>query len=451
MKTLTTTQIEITESSEKQQHCQDEDLSHEVSAMGNTKSIENVAENQELLLNIINDNIKMVCTDPDYKNNDICKETIQKLLNIVVNATNPEELDANIKNQNLDMFKNPLSHEDVKKFCQSKSPEIVESIEVVDQKEENMKLKPQETNKSVRLLVSENMRILRKSPSFSHDNISQVSVKIVSEILQKEGISDEEIVKELKHYNLRYFAESDKTQFWKLREENLNRIVMETLSEENEEEDGEKEADQSKETVKLQKDEDLIIDKCDDQKPDMESNVNTICTKADPMNVEEISECDNNECQDVSKAETEVSEDNNEDIDRKKQETVSTNNALDCETHEIDTQMNVPEKQEVVEEGRTEECFDAEETISTVENLPEPENNEPKNKSSQEAQEDREESQEKVETADVSKSGNESNENKEEPLPNDQERLTLNHLWSQKSVSRFSFFNGFIFFIGIRC
>ena len=58
-------------------------------------------------------------------------------------------------------------------------------------------------------------------------------------------------------------------------------------------------------------------------------------------------------CQGVIKAETEVSEDNNEDINRKEQETVSTNIALDCETHEIDTQMNISEKQVLPTEYNT--------------------------------------------------------------------------------------------------
>ena len=78
--------------------CQ-EKLSSDVSAMGNTKSFNNTDKqnSQEILIDTVNENIKKVCSNPDYKSNEKCQLIIQKVLNIVVDATNENELCENIK------------------------------------------------------------------------------------------------------------------------------------------------------------------------------------------------------------------------------------------------------------------------------------------------------------------------------------------------------------------
>ena len=82
--------------------CQ-EKLSSDVSAMGNTKSFSNTDKqiSQDILIDTVNENIKRVCSSPEYKSNEKCQLIIQKVLNVVVDATNEKELCQNMKNQNL--------------------------------------------------------------------------------------------------------------------------------------------------------------------------------------------------------------------------------------------------------------------------------------------------------------------------------------------------------------
>merc|ERR1719342_1055982 len=158
------------------------------------------------------------------------------LLDIMVNASNSNELSENIRNEDLIMFISPLSASDITKLCQStsESPD-----DLTEQKEAEQQINPVNNNNnnpcdSVKSVVSENVRILKKSPSFCHDKLSQMSIKVVTEILEK-TTDDKDILKNLDSYQLGYFAKAEKTEFWEKREESMNRIVMETLDEDEDE------------------------------------------------------------------------------------------------------------------------------------------------------------------------------------------------------------------------
>merc|ERR1711971_1140238 len=60
--------------------------------------------------------------------------------------------------------------------------------------------------------------------------------KLVSEILEKAN-TEVEITKSLKKYNLGYFSREDKTVFWSDREESMSRLIMDTLEEDEEQEE----------------------------------------------------------------------------------------------------------------------------------------------------------------------------------------------------------------------
>ena len=225
--------------------CQ-EKLSSDVSAMGNTKSFSNTDKqnSQEILIDTVNENIKRVCSSPEYKSNEKCQLIIQKVLNVVVDATNENELCENMKNQNLQDFINPLNESDIKQLCQNSSAEkqsdanigITPSEPVLQEASNNNTTSEETPNKKLRSVVTENVRILKKSPSYSHDQISQMSVKLVSEILEK-AKTEQEITKSLKQYNLGYFSREDKTEFWSDREESMSRLIMDTLEEDEEQEE----------------------------------------------------------------------------------------------------------------------------------------------------------------------------------------------------------------------
>ena len=227
--------------------CQ-ENLSSDVSAMGNTKSLNNTDKQntQEVLINTVNENIKRVCSTPEYKSNEKCQLIIQKVLNVVVDATNENELCENLKNQNLQDFINPMNESDIKQLCQNSSAEQQRdaNIEIIPSEPERQEASNNNTaseehpNKKLSSVVTENVRILKKSPSYSHDHISQMSVKLVSEILEK-AKTEEEIRKSLKQYNLEYFSREDKSEFWSDREESMSRLIMDTLEEDEEQEDEE--------------------------------------------------------------------------------------------------------------------------------------------------------------------------------------------------------------------
>ena len=79
-----------------------------------------------------------------------------------------------------------------------------------------------------------------------------MSVKLVSEILEKAN-TEEEISKSLKQFNLEYFSIEDKSVFWSQREESMSRLIMDTLAEDEEQEElSEEDLTESK---KLQKEE----------------------------------------------------------------------------------------------------------------------------------------------------------------------------------------------------
>ena len=203
--------------------CQ-EKLSSDESAMGNTKSLNNTDKqnSQKILIDTVNENIKRVCSSSEYKSNEDCQLIIQKVLNIVVDATNEKELCENMKNQNLQDFINPMNESDIKQLCQNISSEkqrddasidLSPSESVLQEASNNNNVVEETPEKKLRFVVTENVRILKKSPSYSHDQISQMSVKLVSQILEKAN-TEEDITKSLKQYNLEYFSRQDKSEFW---------------------------------------------------------------------------------------------------------------------------------------------------------------------------------------------------------------------------------------------
>ena len=258
--------------------CQEKLSQEEGSAMGNTKSFNNTQnlDAQEIVINTVNDNIKKISLHPEYKSNEKCQQIVQQVLNIIVDASDTNELCDNISNHNLQMFINPLSQSDIRNLVHNiaekqgdATMEIIQSVSVHKEAEDKDAILKDDGGEKIKSVVIENVRILKKSPSFSHDNISQMSVKLVHEILEK-ATTDEDIRKKLDHYHLGYFSKSDKTEFWALREESLNRIVMETL-EEDEEDGGECSEERS------MKEESKSTDNLINEEEDIEVNKNSTC------------------------------------------------------------------------------------------------------------------------------------------------------------------------------
>ena len=258
--------------------CQEKLSQEEGSAMGNTKSFNNTQnlDAQEIVINTVNDNIKKISLHPEYKSNEKCQQIVQQVLNIIVDASDTNELCDNISNHNLQMFINPLSQSDIRNLVHNiaekqgdATMEIIQSVSVHKEAEDKDAILKDDGGEKIKSVVIENVRILKKSPSFSHDNISQMSVKLVHEILEK-ATTDEDIRKKLDHYHLGYFSKSDKTEFWAMREESLNRIVMETL-EEDEEDGGECSEERS------MKEESKSTDNYINEEEDIEVNKNSTC------------------------------------------------------------------------------------------------------------------------------------------------------------------------------
>ena len=74
---VVTTQI-VSPGPEMSCSCQ-EKLSSDVSAMGNTKSFSNTDKqiSQEILIDTVNENIKRVCSSPEYKSNENANDNHQ--------------------------------------------------------------------------------------------------------------------------------------------------------------------------------------------------------------------------------------------------------------------------------------------------------------------------------------------------------------------------------------
>ena len=210
---------------ETETDCQ-EQSSYERSVMGNSKSsLNSEQESAEVVINVVNENIKKLSGDPEYGKSERGRNIVKQVVGMIVNAGDQEELCQNMKNENLHMFINPLTEAQIKTLCVSET-----SLGTVSQLESQ----PQ----SLKSIITENIRIVKKLPSFSHDEISQMSVKLVKEILL-ETTSDEETLKKLESLQLSYFTKSDKEEFWSLKEEIMNRIVMDTLLEDEEDVDEE--------------------------------------------------------------------------------------------------------------------------------------------------------------------------------------------------------------------
>ena len=210
---------------ETETDCQ-EQSSYERSAMGNSKSsLNSEQENAEVVINVVNENIKKLSGDPEYGKSERGRDIVKQVVGMIVNAGDQDELCQTMKNENLQMFINPLSEAEIKTLCVTETrPANVSQSESQSQ--------------SLKSIITENIRIVKKLPSFSHDEISQMSVKLVKEILLETN-SDEEILKKLDSLQLLYFTKSDKAEFWSSKEEIMNRIVMDTLQEDEEDIDEE--------------------------------------------------------------------------------------------------------------------------------------------------------------------------------------------------------------------
>ena len=330
--------------------CQEKLSQEEGSAMGNTKSFNNTQnlDAQEIVINTVNDNIKKISLHPEYKSNEKCQQIVQQVLNIIVDASDTNELCDNISNHNLQMFINPLSQSDIRNLVHNiaekqgdATMEIIQSVSVHKEAEDKDAILKDDGGEKIKSVVIENVRILKKSPSFSHDNISQMSVKLVHEILEK-ATTDEDIRKKLDHYHLGYFSKSDKTEFWAMREESLNRIVMETL-EEDEEDGGE----------------------CSEERPMKEESKSTdnFINEEEDIEVNKNSTCDNliidgdstNQCREQSENEANIAFDENKEqiiTEAMASENMSLEEAVD---KEAEVQENLSfDNSKTIEDGQSE-------------------------------------------------------------------------------------------------
>ena len=122
MKTLDNsgTQDSILET-ETETDCQ-EQSSYERSAMGNSKSSLNTEqERAEVVINVVNDNIKKLSGDPEYGKSERGRHIVKQVLGMMVNAGDQAELCENMKNENLQMFINPLSEAQIRTLCVSET------------------------------------------------------------------------------------------------------------------------------------------------------------------------------------------------------------------------------------------------------------------------------------------------------------------------------------------
>ena len=202
-----------------------EESSHEISAMGNTKSLISEREEGEMKSEISAD------TEKEEKDSGTA---VEQVVNIIVDTGDQHEISENIKKENLQMFITPPGNSDIKTVGDDAIEKQVTdtNIDLCPVNSPTLTA-PESESKSLKSIITENIRIVRKLPSFSHDEISQMSVKLVKEILS-ESEDDEEIQRRLESLQLIYFTKSDKTEFWSSKEEIMNRIVMDTLTEDEE-------------------------------------------------------------------------------------------------------------------------------------------------------------------------------------------------------------------------
>ena len=222
---IETLNISDTQKSLKETDERQEESSHEISAMGNTKSVISEREEGEMKSEISAD------TEKEEKDIDTA---VEQVVNIIVDTGDQHEISENMKKENLQMFITPPDNSDIKTVDDDASEKQVPDTNIEQCPVTSPTLVPPESeSKSLKSIITENIRIVRKLPSFSHDEISQMSVKLVKEILS-ESEDDEEIKRRLESLQLIYFTKSDKTEFWSSKEEIMNRIVMDTLAEDEE-------------------------------------------------------------------------------------------------------------------------------------------------------------------------------------------------------------------------
>ena len=88
---------------ETEKECQ-EQSSHEISVMGNIKSLHSDQDTSERVLSVVNDNIKKLTTHPEYNNSPRGRDIVEQLLSIIVNAGDQHDLSENMKNENVVEF-----------------------------------------------------------------------------------------------------------------------------------------------------------------------------------------------------------------------------------------------------------------------------------------------------------------------------------------------------------
>eukprot|EP00090_Calanus_glacialis_P038480 TRINITY_DN6712_c0_g1_i2.p1 TRINITY_DN6712_c0_g1~~TRINITY_DN6712_c0_g1_i2.p1 ORF type:complete len:1800 (-),score=429.51 TRINITY_DN6712_c0_g1_i2:80-5020(-) len=209
-----------------QETSEPQDLKKQI--MGNTKSVQN-AENfipNELLINVVNENIKKICLYPAYKSSDQTQSIIKQVLDLVVKSGDPKELHENMANEKLQIFLNPLSEAEIRKLCEFSNKENDPKELIITPLISDKELPHKGTESKLKLkdIINENIRIVRKSPSYTHDQITQISVKKVLEIIGS-TTDEEEILENLQDLSLEFFTEPEKSQFWLLKEESLDSCI----------------------------------------------------------------------------------------------------------------------------------------------------------------------------------------------------------------------------------
>lgn len=191
----------------------------------NSEASEDDLESKELIVNTLNENIKKLCLKSEYKNDDKKQLIIKEVLELMENASDSKDLHENITNKRLQIFLNPLSDADIENLCNKSYDEVKQCDLIITPKTQNKEESAEVNDKNqLKAIINENIRIVRKSPSFIHDPITQMSVQKVLEIMN-ESANEEELAENLQDLSLEFFTEPDKSKFWSLKDENLDSCI----------------------------------------------------------------------------------------------------------------------------------------------------------------------------------------------------------------------------------
>ena len=213
------------------------------SDMGITKSTPNKVDT-DFLINVVNENIKTICLHSDYKSSEKCQSMVKQLINLLVNSTDNMELNENIENAKLTIFTRPLTESDIRDLFNSKELKDKEFVGI----ETNTNNKTEILHK----IIVENIRIVRKLPSFNLDEASQTSVRKVMEIIEDNCSNDVALCAKLQEAQLSYFTEADKTKFWQLKDHSMSRATMDPIEEDQVEREEEEQTEGEKTDTRIE-------------------------------------------------------------------------------------------------------------------------------------------------------------------------------------------------------